>query len=186
MRDKIERAKVEHRAAREAVRRERIATVEAEDLLACAVQAQDVVQRAGQAVQQAAHDRLATVVSRCLEAVFDEPYEFCILFERKRGRTEARLVFVRDGVEINPMDAAGGGVVDVASFALRLSCLMLKRPRVRRFLVLDEPWKHLSETYRPRLRECVEQLAEEMDLQVFLITHSDEFRIGRVVKLGKN
>jgi len=183
-RTKIDRAKFKFESAKDSVRRETVALVDAEDRLACAVESHSIVQKVGQTVQEAVHDRLATVVSKCLEAVFDEPYEFRIIFERKRGQTEARLVFVRNGMEINPMDASGGGVTDVASFALRLSCIMLRRPQVRRFMVLDEPWKHLSEIYRPRLRDCVEHLAEEMNIQFLIVTHSEEFRMGHIVRLG--
>lgn len=182
----IDKLKARLESAREQVRRDRLAVSEAEDNLSDAEKARDVVQQVGQAVQREAHDRLAGVVSKCLEAVFDEPYEFKIAFDRKRNQTEARLVFVRDGMEINPLDAAGGGVVDVAAFALRLSSLMLKRPASRRFLCLDEPWKHLSEKYRPAMRKLVVLLADQMQAQFLIVTHSKEFEAGKIVRLGED
>lgn len=111
-------------------------------------------------------------------------YQFRIEFGRKRGRTEARLLFVRDGEEIDPISASGGGVVDVTAFALRLACLILTRPAVRRLIVLDEPFKHLSAEYRVRVRSMLEGLAEQMDTQIILVTHSTEFHIGKVVEVG--
>lgn len=145
--------------------------------------AQDIVQRVSQAVQQAAHQRIASVVTRCLEAVFDDPYEFRIEFERKRGRTEASLQFVRGDVAVDPLSASGGGVVDVAAFALRLSCLMLTRPPIRKLLVLDEPFRFLSVEYRERVRQLLETLAREMGVQIIMVTHSDELRCGKVVEI---
>ena len=144
--------------------------------------AQELAQGVAQAVQQQAHDQIARVVSRCLETVFEEPYEFHIHFERKRGRTEARLVFERDEIEVDPMTASGGGVVDVASFALRLSCLVLNKPPLRRLLILDEPFRFLSEGYRLRIREMMMSLAKEMKTQFIMVTHIHELRTGTVIE----
>lgn len=144
-----------------------------------------MAQEVAQIVQAEAHRKIADVVSRSLETVFGEDaYVFKINFEQKRGRTEAVLVFERNGMEVDPMTAAGGGVVDLASFALRLSCLMLARPPLRRLLVLDEPLKFISKDYRPMVRTLVEQLASELGIQVILITHSEEFIMGKVIELG--
>jgi DNA repair exonuclease SbcCD ATPase subunit len=147
-------------------------------------EAQGIVQAIAETVQEEAHDRIAGVVSRCLAAVFDEPYEFHIRFERARGRTEARLVFVRDGFEVNPIDGSGGGVVDVAAFALRLSCLMLARPACRRVVVLDEPFKFVSADRRTGVRAMLESLAVDLDVQFIMVTHIDELRCGTIIEVG--
>ncbi|MCH8068353.1 MAG: ATPase, partial [Candidatus Marinimicrobia bacterium] len=75
-----------------------------------------MAQQVAQNIQQQAHDQIAGVVTRCLQAVFDDSYEFHIDFERKRGRTEAQLYFSRNGNRLDPMSASGGGCVDLASF----------------------------------------------------------------------
>lgn len=169
-------AKEEYRQAKESASR---ATQELENLR----KAQAIAQAVAAEVQSIAHKRIAEVVSRSLEVVFDEPYKFKILFETKRGKTEARLVFERDGLELDPLSAAGGGVVDVAAFALRLSCLLLTRPPLRRMLVLDEPFRFVSACYRPRVRDLLERLSQELGVQFVIVTHLDEFRIGTVVEL---
>jgi DNA repair exonuclease SbcCD ATPase subunit len=146
-------------------------------------QAQALVQEVAEGVQAQAHAQIAGVVSRCLKTVFGEDaYEFRIVFERKRGRTEARLCLVRGGQEINPTEAAGGGVVDVASFALRLACLVLVRPLKRKLLVLDEPFKHLSREYRPAVAELVLLLARELGVQFLIVSHARDFAVGKVVE----
>ena len=142
-----------------------------------------VAQAVAQEVQERAHRQIADVVSRSLEAVFDEPYSFKIKFEQKRGRTEASLVFDREGEEVDPMTASGGGVIDVASFALRISCLMLSRPPLRRLIVADEPFRFVSAEYRPRVRALVETLAKEMDCQFVIVTHQEEMKMGTVVEV---
>ena len=136
-----------------------------------------------QQIQTSAHRQIADVVTRSLAAVFDEPYEFKIDFEQKRGRTEARLIFERDGEAIDPMDASGGGVVDVAAFALRLACLMLSRPPKRKILFLDEPFRFVARDYSVRVRELLETLAREMECQFIIVTHQEELKAGTVVSL---
>lgn len=146
--------------------------------------AQQIIQQIAQQIQEQAHNQIASVVTKCLEAVFDEPYTFRILFEKKRGRTEARLIFERDGMEIDPMTGSGGGVIDVASFALRLSCLMLCKPQLRKILILDEPFKFVSEEYRRQIKLLLEQLSEEMKVQFIIITHINELKTGKIISLN--
>lgn len=142
-----------------------------------------IAQQTAQSVQEAAHAKIANIVSHSLAAVFDTPYKFKINFEQKRGRTEANLTFERNGFGVSPMDAAGGGVIDIASFALRLSCLLLANPPRRRLLVLDEPLSMLSAEYRPRARELITRLAKELNVQILIISHAAEFQMGDVIEL---
>lgn len=159
---------------------------EATDKESACAEAVRLAQSAAAQAQKAAHGRLASLVSECLRSVFGEDaYEFKIVFEEKRGKTEARLAFARGGAEVDPLTASGGGVVDVAAFALRLSALLLHEPPLRRLLVLDEPWKHLSARYRPALRELVEVLARRLGVQFLIVTHSADFEIGKVITVSR-
>ncbi len=157
---------------------------EVKDKEKATLEAQEILQGIAKEVQQAAHTQISSVVTRCLEAVFgDEAYQFKIDFKQARGKTEARLLFVRDGEEIEPIDSTGGGVIDVASFALRLSCLILSRPARRRVLIMDEPWKFLSRDYQPLMRDMMEVLSEELGVQFIIVTHSDLIKCGKVISL---
>jgi hypothetical protein len=147
------------------------------------LEAQILLQSLAKLVQEKVHERVASVVSRCLEAVFEEPYTFRIDFEQKRGRTEARLVFERDGMCVDPLTASGGGVIDVAAFALRLSCLLLIRPPLRRVLIMDEPFRFVSPDLRGRVRSLLQTLSTEMGIQFIIITHMEELVLGQVVRL---
>lgn len=184
-RRRLDRLLTDHAHARRRVREERVTLKQAKTDLAAARQAQTLVQTVAAAVQEQAHRQLAAVVTRCLATVFGEvAYEFVIRFDRKRGKTEARLLFLRDGLEVDPVDAAGGGVVDVAAFALRLACLLLATPRRRQLLVLDEPLKHLSKQYRPTAARLIETLAKEMGVQFLIVTHDPALQIGKVIEVG--
>lgn len=163
---------------------EKRALAAARERRAAAEQARTLAQAVAKEVQERAHAKVTDVVSRSLAAVFpDNPYRFKIAFEAKRGRTEARLVFERGGLEVNPLDAAGGGAVDVAAFALRLSALLLTRPPCRRLLVLDEPFRHLSAGHRPAVKALLVALAAELGVQIIMVSHADELRCGQVIEL---
>jgi len=146
-------------------------------------EAQAIIQEIAKNVQQEAHRQISDVVSSCLSTVFNKPYEFRIIFEKKRGKTEARVVFVRNGLEIDPLSAAGGGIADIAAFGVRVACLCLYRPRLRRFMVLDEPFKFVSAEYKDNVRQMLEEMAENIGIQFLIITHDREYEIGKVIRL---
>lgn len=181
---------------REQVARMELAKSKLEDLknnkkkidqrLKTVIDCQELGQIVAQGVQQRAHAMISRVVSKCLETIFCEPYEFQIVFERKRGKTEARLVFERDGMEIDPMTASGGGVLDIASFALRLAAITLTKPHSRRVLVMDEPFRFLSEEYREKTRDLLEDLAREYGFQFVMVTHIKELVCGKHISLGQS
>jgi len=187
-RPKLNQLLADHRAATSQVKSEQKILMQAEDDQTNSEEAQNVIQRTAQAVQQRAHNSIAGVVSRCLESIFDDPYEFKIEFERKRGRTEAKLIFLRDGIVFDdPINQIGGGVCDVAAFALRLSCIILNRPPKRRVVVLDEPFKDIrGKQFRERVRTLVLQLSKELDIQFILNIDLDvypEFALGKVIEI---
>jgi DNA repair exonuclease SbcCD ATPase subunit len=142
-----------------------------------------ISQHIAESIQAQAHEKISRVVARCLETVFDEPYEFQIIFEQKRNRTEARLIFNRDGVEIDPLSASGGGVVDTAAFALRIACMMIMKPAPRRLLIMDEPFKFVSEQYHNRIAQMLQDLSDDMGVQMIMVTHIEALKTGHVVSI---
>lgn len=135
--------------------------------------------------QERFHGQIQQIVTYCLKEVFgEEAYEFRINFTQKRNQVEATLVFVRDGEEFDPLQAAGGGVLAVACFALRMAVLYLMRRDVRRIMILDEPFSQVSKEYREAMASLLERTAEEFGMQYIIITHSPEFEVGKVYRIG--
>lgn len=158
--------------------------IQAEADLKSALEAQRVIQLVAKGVQQEAHHKIAGLVSRCLSAVYDEPYKFLIIFDAKRGKTEATFAFQdSEGNEIDPLTASGGGMVDVAAFALRVSAVMLSRKRPRRLLVLDEPFRFVSAKYQPAVAALIEELSRELKMRIVMVTHSPTLAVGHQVKI---
>lgn len=160
--------------------KERLAVASEE--LETALIAQQCLQKIAQAIQNQAHKQIAQVVSRCLSAVFEEPYELSIDFVQRRGRTEAEFVYVRDGQKINPM-VTSGGVLDVVALALRLTAIVLTLPPARRLLCLDEPFLGVSATNMPKMAALIGSLSKELGVQFIIASHSDALKIGKVVEL---
>jgi ABC-type dipeptide/oligopeptide/nickel transport system ATPase subunit len=181
--EEIERLKSKIRHLETSVAEARQNLKEAQQNLEHAKKAQAILQSLAQQVQNLVHAKIATVVSSCLASVFEDPYKFKILFEQKRGRTEARLVFERDGLMVDPVRASGGGVVDIASFALRVSSLLLHRPPLSRVVVLDEPFRFVSQHYQENVRLMLEELVKDLQLQMVMVTHNPTYAAGKVVEI---
>ena len=137
-------------------------------------EAQVIIQTVAQETQNQITEYISDLVSSALEAVFDNPYKLKLEFVQRRGKTEADLKFVRDGDELDPLDAAGGGVVNVASFALRVGLWSLMKS-ARNVLFVDEPFNflHSSEAHR-RVSELLKSLSQELNLQIIMITGENE------------
>jgi len=149
------------------------------------LEAQELIQSASQMIQQQASRQISEVVTRCLAVVFDEPYRFEIRMSPVRGKTSAKLIFARGEMELTePIDEVGGGVVDVASFALRLTALIFDRAPGRRVIILDEPFKFVHPPERrPRIVSMLEMLSSEFGVQIIMVTGIDELMVGKVIEL---
>lgn len=177
---------LEWKHASRTVKAEKLTLVEAKEHLQSAYESQQIIQDLAENIQQNVHRQISSVVTRCLRTVFGEDgYEFKIDFVKARGRTEARLQFIRDGnILDDPKMEAGMGAVEVAGFALRLVCLALMRPKRRKILCLDEPCKSLhSKLYRERFRDLLLALSKETGVQIVMSTGISEYTIGKVIDL---
>ncbi len=183
--EKAESLRLEYQHARLSYKQEKTILAQAKQKVLDAEEAQQVLQAVAQTLQQSAHERIARIVTQCLKTVFGEDaYEFKIDFKRARGKTEARLVFVRDGLELqDPLNEASGGVVQVAAFALRLADLIISKPARRKVLFLDEPFGGLHYEAADRVRGLLLGLAKEMKVQLVFTTHNSQLRCGSVIEL---
>lgn len=174
-----------HRWAKRRVKEERKSCEAAERQIRAAAKAQEIVQAIAVGVQERVHKQIAELVTRCLRTVFQQDLSFQIAFEKKRGKTEARFVFLENGEEMDPREGSAGGAIDVAAFGLRLACLLLQRPTRRRLLIMDEPFKNINgEANQERAGALVEALSEETGVQFIIVTDDDWLKVGKVIKIG--
>jgi hypothetical protein len=182
---KVTRLLSEAHTVRRQYKQEKAALQEAKARLQATEKAQAIAQAIAQQIQQSAHTRVGAVVASCLQSVFGADYSYQIEFVRKRGRTEAKLVLLKNGHEVgDPLESDSGGVLDVAGFAQRLSCLRLSKPKLRTVIFLDEPFKNThSNKYRHNVKEMLEKLSDDFGIQFIVVTGIDDYRIGKVIEL---
>ena len=103
-----------------------------------------LIQKTANETQEQLRYQLTELPKLALSSVFDDPYEFDVQFEIRRGKTEVDFYFVRDGERFSPKENTGLGAVDVAGMSLRPALWSMKNPRSRATIFLDEPFKHLK------------------------------------------
>lgn len=105
----------------------------------------EIVKIVGLETQKQLEYHLSEQVSLALASVFDDPYQLKVVFQEKRGKTEAELLFERDGVSMRPIGSVGGGAIDIASLGLRLAYWSMRQDkRTRPLFLLDEPFARLK------------------------------------------
>jgi ABC-type dipeptide/oligopeptide/nickel transport system ATPase subunit len=134
------------------------------------IQVQILFQNASEMTQKQLEFHISGLVSTALAAIWDDPYEFKVEFIQRRGKTEADLYLIRNNVKMKPLQASGGGVVDVVSLALRMAFWSLTRT-TRPLLILDEPFKHLSSDLQEKAADMLRMLSEKLNLQILMISH---------------
>jgi hypothetical protein len=136
-------------------------------------QAQAIIILVSQATQEELRYHVSELVTLALASVFDDPYELDVSFEQRRNQTECDITFVRNGEKINPLTASGGGAVDVAAFALRVSLWSLQNPHTRPIMILDEPFQHVKgDEANIKCIQMVKAVSERLGLQILMV--SDE------------
>ena len=138
-------------------------------------QAQAFLQKVAQDTQSQLKFQIEDIVNLALETCFPNEYQFQLQFNIARGKTDAELVFLsqKTGRPIDPMNASGGGVVDLTSFALRIACYALERG-IDNVIILDEPFRFISRDLQSRAGEILKTLSDKMKIQFIMVTHISE------------
>ena len=150
--------------------------------------AQLILQESARLTQEHLQYRIGTLVTLAMEAVFDDPYRLEVLFENARGRTQASINFMRGDEILSPLDASGGGAVDVAAFGLQVSLWTLQSPRTRPVLFLDEPLKWLKGGSLPEKGAAMlQEISQKLGIQIIMVSHAPELishadKVFRVTK----
>jgi len=131
--------------------------------------ARKITQLVAKETQKKIEYHISNLVSRALASVFPDPYEFVLRFEERRNKIEADLLFKKNGKEADPESTAGGGALDIASFALRIAVWSIKP--TRNIMILDEPGKYLSRDLQPKFSEMIKQLSTGLKLQFLIVSH---------------
>jgi DNA repair exonuclease SbcCD ATPase subunit len=134
--------------------------------------AQVFIQQVAKETQEQLKYQISDLVNLALDSCFPGEYTFDVNFEIKYGKTSAELVFInKNGTQIDPMEASGGGVVDLASFALRIAIWSLGKSN--NVIILDEPFKNLQPMeLHMKGMEMIKMLSTKLGIQFIIVTNS--------------
>ncbi|WFA09742.1 ATPase [Tissierella sp. Yu-01] len=144
-----------------------------------------VFQKTSEFARKQAKRQIETIVTKCLQYIFETNIEFEIEINELRNKANAEFYVINetDGLTIKtkPELSRGGGIVDIVSLALRIAFLQIHKPPIEGPLILDEPAKHVSEDYIYNVGEFLKQTSEMFNRQIIMVTHNQHLSaIGNI------
>ena len=124
-------------------------------------------------IQSNLHDRLLSieeVINTFMLRFFQKRFKIEVTNERntinisfKTTRDPHSRVFHNISVE------SGGGVMDMVSFILRIVCLSYTDNA--KLIFLDEPFKNVSEVYKPLMVQIADEISKTFLQQIIMVLH---------------
>lgn len=134
-------------------------------------------QKTSEFARQQAKIQVESLVTKCLQFIFDSDIEFLIEIAELRGKANAEFYVVNESedqlIKTRPELSRGGGIVDIVSLALRIAFLQTHKPKIEGPLILDEPAKHVSNDYIYNVADFLKQTSELFNRQIIMVTHND-------------
>ena len=142
------------------------------------IKAKWVLSEVSRLTQQRFKERVESLVTMAIRSVFDRPFGFELIFERKRDKMECRpIVYETVGdkrIEYeDPKDDMGGSIIDIISFALRIILWSLEKPSSRNVIILDEPMKNMGNLINLGGR-VLRKISHKLSFQLIIVTHEME------------
>lgn len=134
-------------------------------------------QKTSEFAREQARSQIESLVTNCLQYIFESNIEFKIEIEELRNKPSADFyVITKENdtiIKTKPELSRGGGVVDIVSLALRIAFLQIHKPKIQGPLILDEPAKHVSEDYIFNVADFLKKTAEMFERQIIIVTHNN-------------
>lgn len=133
-----------------------------------------IISEAGKFTQSYLKDYIEEMVTTALQAVFEEDYKFIVDFDIKRNQVECKLKVKINDQELDFKDSLGGGVLDVASFALRVVLYSIQNPKSSNTIILDEPFRFLHGKMDNTMK-LLKYLSKKLGIQFIIVSQIDAF-----------
>lgn len=132
-----------------------------------------LLQKASEYARQQMKNTIESIVTNALNVVFANDTKFEIELGTRGGNPTAEFYVVTpEGLKCNPIDAKGGGLVDIISMGLRLAVLELYQPKIGGPIILDEPGKMVSAEYAEGMAYFLKEYGNRVGRQIIVITHN--------------
>lgn len=133
----------------------------------------DVFKKAAVLTQNHLAEHLSSIVTKSLRMIWSESnLSFHTEFVERRNSTECDMWIEEDGHRYSLLDGKGYGIVDVVSFSLKVAYIILHN--VDNIMIVDEPFRNVSKGNHEVLSRLVKELAEELEIQFIMSTHSTD------------
>jgi hypothetical protein len=133
-----------------------------------------VVEELAQGTRQTTGQSVSALCTSAMRDVFGDTAGCSLRWVPVGSRGEYQPQFLswdRDGVAQDPLDGNGNSAACIIALALRVWFLV--RMGGPRLLWLDEPLAGVSIENQPRAVSWLRQLAEDLDIQIVLVSHTD-------------
>lgn len=134
-------------------------------------------QKTSKFAREQAKSQIESLVTKCLQFIFDSDVEFLIEIDELRNKANAEFYVINENdsltIKTKPELSRGGGVVDIVSLALRIAFLEIHKPIIQGPLILDEPAKHVSEDYIYNVGDFLKQTSGMFNRQIIIVTHNN-------------
>jgi len=115
---------------------------------------------------------LSKLVTEGLKIVIpDQQVEFSATIEQKKDLW-IRFTTIENGVEGDVINSFGGMIVALESFILRVLCIL--KLKLKRILILDEVFAHVSTEYLENTSYLIKKLCDDFGIDLLLVTHKKQ------------
>jgi len=136
-----------------------------------------LLQKTSEFAREQAKKQVESLVTKCLQYIFESDIEFLIEIEELRGKSNAEFYVVNNiddiMIKTKPELSRGGGIVDIVSLALRIAFLQIHKPKIQGPLILDEPAKHVSDDFIFNVADFLKQTSDLFNRQIIMVTHNN-------------
>lgn len=114
--------------------------------------------------------KIEKITSQVVKRVFKRDIKIEVNFKTKSYGVEASIKVIENNIELDPMDDMGGSIIEVISLIIRLVLREISSERLRKTIILDEPFNWAGD-----LIVLIGQIIKEFskDIQFIILTHDD-------------
>lgn len=125
---------------------------------------------------------IETLVTYGLQSIMGDGYKFEIIFDRRGNLSDIKFRIITpsntDPEPENIEDEESGFILDVVSVCLRIILCEFFKDRTGDFLILDEPFKGISEQKLEATMNFLKEISKKLNRQIILITHQKHFYLN--------